>query len=100
MNAPVMPAPGRFEAVLASAREPAPTSREAYLSSPIGKVRRAISKAHRLTRGVAFALDNLSCALTRGDGLDAARKALFDAELELRIANADVEALVRLVEAS
>lgn len=75
-------------------------SREAYLASPVYKARKAILKAQRLTRALAFALDNVSCALTRGDGTDKARTAVFDAMLDLRIAVGDVDALVRLVEAS
>lgn len=71
--------------------------REAYLGSPIGKARKALSKAHKLTRALAFSLDNVSCALTRGDGSEAARTALFDAMLDLRLAVGDVEALVGLV---
>lgn len=98
MNARI-PAPGRFEAVMYRGAEPAETSREAYLASPIGKGRRALSRAHKCNRTLGSALDNVSCALTRGDGTEAARTALFDAVLELRIAAGDVEALVRIVEA-
>jgi hypothetical protein len=85
--------PDRFTAVLDHGRE-------AYLASPIGKARRAIASAHKSTRTVASALDRVSCALTRGDGSEAARQALFDAVLALRIAAADVDALLRLAEAA
>jgi hypothetical protein len=81
-----------FDATLA-------VGREAYLASPTGKARKAIAKADRLTRGLTEALAGLSCVLSRGDGSERARTALFDAMLDLRIACGDVEALVRLVEA-
>lgn len=83
----------RFDAVLDQ-------SREAYLASPIGKARKAITKSHQCSRRLTDALNGVSTALTVGNGSDAARIALLDAMLDLRIAVGDVEALIRLVEAA
>jgi len=73
-------------------------AREAYLASPLGKARKAIAKAERLSGEVTVALARMSCALTRGDGTDAARRQLFDAVLALRIACGDVEALTAIAQ--
>lgn len=81
-----------FDEVLAQGRE-------AYLASPRGKARKAIAKADRLTDALAEGLGDLSCAMTRGDGTEAAQRALEAAMLDLRIACGDAVALVRLVEA-
>lgn len=82
-----------FDAVVAFGRE-------AYLASPVCKARKAIAKAARLNTALGYALDRMSCALTRGDGTEAAQKALFDAMLDLRIAVGDVETLARMAEAA
>ena len=84
---------GRFDAILDQGRE-------AYLASPVGKARKAIAKAHQCSRRLTDALNGVSTALTIGNGSEAARTALFDAMLDLRIACGDVEALARLIEAS
>jgi hypothetical protein len=81
-----IPAPGRFEEILAA-------------NSPTYKARKALAKADRLAADLSRRLADIGTALTRGDGSERARTALFDAMLDLRIACGDVESLVRLFEA-
>ncbi len=69
-----------------------------YLQSNLGKARCATAKADRLATTLQSSLAMLATAITVGNGTEEARKRVFDAMLDLRLAVADVDAFVRLSE--
>lgn len=91
MNA-LIPIPSPFDTTLDQ-------SREAYLASPVWKARKAILKAQKLTRALAFSMDGVAHSLTLGNGTERAIRALDDAMRELRIETGQVGELARLAEA-
>ena len=76
-------------------------SRQAYLTSNLGKARASIAKGCRAAERLHARLNDVGSALSRGDG-SAVRKAEDAAEVlrDLRLLVADVEAFVRLAGAS
>jgi hypothetical protein len=75
-----------------------PTTRAAYMSSNLGKARASIANACELSDKVKAALDDLSTAITVGNGTKRARERLADAVLDLRLVAADADAYCRLME--
>jgi hypothetical protein len=95
-----MPFKPRDEAQLRADAEAARASREAYLTSNLGRARKAIADGCQAAQQIHARLNDVGAALSRGDGTHV-RKAEDCAEtlMRLRLLVSDVEAYCRLVKA-